>query len=78
MSTTKTRQRTETVLIKQLRVKNVVPLHPCPEAGERCPVFLLDKYISKLPVEAKEKDLFYVRPLEKIQLSSGGKTQSTS
>ena len=51
---------------KQLRVKNkVVPLHPCPEAGERCPVFVLDKYISKLPVEAKEKDLFYVRPLEK-------------
>ena len=26
----------------------------------------LDKYISKLPEEAKEKDLFYVRPLEKI------------
>ena len=48
---------------KQLRVKNkVVPLHPCPEAGERCPVFIL---ISKLHEEAKEKDLFYVRPLEK-------------
>ena len=27
---------------------------------------ILDKYISKLPEEAKEKDLFYVRPLEKI------------
>ena len=52
---------------KQLRVKNkVVPLHPCPEAGERCPVFVLDRYISKLHEEAKEKDLFYVRPLEKI------------
>ncbi len=33
---------------KQLRVKNkVAPLHPCPEAGERCPVAILDKYISK-------------------------------
>ena len=27
---------------------------------------ILDKYISKLSEEAKEKDLFYVRPLEKI------------
>ena len=26
----------------------------------------LDKYISKLPPEAKEKDLFYVWPLEII------------
>lgn len=44
---------------KQLRVKSkVVPLHPCPEAGERCPVFILDRYISKLPAEAKEKDHF--------------------
>ena len=42
---------------KQLRVKNKVPLHPCPEVGERCPVFILDKYISELPEEAKEKDL---------------------
>ena len=34
-----------------------------PRAGEQ----ILDKYyISKLPEEAKEKDLFYVRPLEKF------------
>ena len=52
---------------KQLRVKSkVVPLFPCPEAGSRCPVRILDKYISKLPLEAKEKDLFYVRPLQKV------------
>ena len=50
---------------KQLRVKSkVVPVYPAPDAGERCPVSILDKYISKLPSEAKEKDLFYVRPLE--------------
>ena len=52
---------------KQLRVKSkVVPLFPCTEAGPRCLVRILDKYISKLPREAKEKDLFYVRPLQKV------------
>ena len=29
-------------------------------------MYLLDLYISKLPEEAKEKDLVYVRPLEKL------------
>ena len=52
---------------KQLRVKNkTVPLYPTPEAGERCPVHILDMYIRKLPSDAKDKDLFYVRPLERI------------
>ena len=36
-----------------------------PEAGDRCPCRLLDLYIDKLPMEAKDKDLFYVRPVEK-------------
>ena len=54
---------------KQLHIKNkVVPVFACPEAGERCPVCILDQYISKLPEEAKQKDLFYVRPLEKKPL----------
>ena len=44
----------------------VVPLYPSPEAGERCPVYILDRYISKLPSEARKKDLFYVRPLDNI------------
>ena len=34
--------------------------------GERCPVFILDKYISKLPNAAIEKELFYCRPLPSI------------
>ena len=52
---------------KQLRVKNkTVPLYPISEAGIRCPVHILDTYISKLPQEAKEKDLFYVRPLQQL------------
>ena len=51
---------------KQLHINSkVVPMFPCPEAQGRCPVHLLDLYISKLPKEAKEKDLFYVRPLDK-------------
>ena len=28
------------------------------ELGERCHVFLLDKYLSKLPESAKENDVF--------------------
>ena len=34
-----------------------------PDVGSRCHVHLLDKYISKLPPEAIEKNLFYCRPL---------------
>ena len=36
-----------------------------PSVGKRCPVYILDQYISKLPSQAKEKDLFYCRPLKK-------------
>ena len=54
----------------QLHVKNkVVPMFACPEAGDRCPVRILDHYISKLPQEAVTQDLFYVRPLEKLPSS---------
>ena len=35
---------------KQIHLKRkVVPIYACPDAGERCPVYILDKYISKLP-----------------------------
>lgn len=36
------------------------------DAGLRCHVSLLDKYISKLPPTVFEKDLFYCRPLEVV------------
>ena len=45
---------------------NVVPLYPSPEAGKCCPLYILDRYISKLSSEAREKDYFYVRLLDKI------------
>ncbi len=54
---------------KQLHIKSkVIPVYPCPETHERCPVRLLDLYISKLPEEAKKKDLLYVHSLEKKPL----------
>jgi len=52
---------------KQLHVKSkIVPVFACPAAGERCPFHILDTYISKLPPQAFEKDLFYIRPLETV------------
>ena len=42
-----------------------VPIYATPSAGERCHVHLLDLYISRLPPAAKEKDIFYCKPLTK-------------
>ena len=44
----------------------VVTIVENPSVGEKCPVFILDLYISKLPSLAKEKDIFYCHPLENI------------
>ena len=43
-----------------------MPVYACPEAGKRCPVFILDKYISKLPQKAIDMDYFYARPLDRV------------
>ena len=48
----------------QLRLENKsVPVYACAEAGVRCHVAILDKYIGKLPPFALEKDVFYLKPL---------------
>jgi hypothetical protein len=53
----------------QLHIRSkTVPLYPNPELGNRCPVSILDKYISKLPQIARDKDIFYARPLQKIPI----------
>ena len=53
--------------VSQLRVENKkVTVVAVPSAGDRCPVFILDVYFSKLPAEAFRNDIFYVRPLEKV------------
>ncbi len=52
---------------RQLHVRSkIVPLYPNPDIGDRCPVSILDKYISKLPKKAREQDIFYARPLDKV------------
>ena len=33
------------------------------EAGQRCHVTVLDKFLSKLPPNARDKDIFYLRPV---------------
>ena len=40
-----------------------------PTAKERCPVFVLDLYISKLPKAAVENDLFYCKPMSNTPLN---------
>ena len=48
--------------LKQLRQENKV-VHQYESANAaRCPVRLLDKYISKLPPDAKKNDVFYLKP----------------
>lgn len=56
--------KNKTGTYKHIHVKpKIVPIFAIPEAGERCPINILDKYIEKLPKEAFLKDLFYLRPL---------------
>ena len=44
-----------------MRVEHkVVNIIANPSVKEKCPVFLLDLYISRLPQEAKDKDLFFL------------------
>ena len=49
-----------------LRVENKAVLsYATPEAGIRCHAKLLDMYLSKIPPEAKKKDVFYLHPVAK-------------
>ncbi len=53
--------------IAQLKLEHkTVPIFSNSEAGVRCPVHLIDKYISKLPLDAVKKDIFYCRPLPNV------------
>ena len=57
--------KTSNGTFKKLHVANkTVPVFACPEAGERCPVHILDLYLSKLPQAAIENDVFFVKALE--------------
>ena len=53
--------------LAQLRMENkTVPIYSRDDAGERCHVHILDKYIQKLPEEVIKQDYFYARPLLKV------------
>ena len=57
--------------LAQLRVTNKrVPVYAVPEAGEKCHVRVLDKYLSKLPLDAIEQDNFYLTPLSAVPSNS--------
>ena len=51
---------------KQLNLQNKsVCQYMQPSLGNRCHVYLLELYISKLLLKAKQKDLFYCKPMPK-------------
>ena len=55
----------------QLHVDNkIVEIHENKDAGEQCLVYLLDLYLSKIPQRAKDKDIFYCKPLQKYTCES--------
>ena len=50
--------------VADLRRENkVVRQYESPSIGKQCHVYLLDLYISKIPDDAKKKDVFYFTPL---------------
>ena len=54
-----------------MRVEHkVVTIITNPSVKKKCSVLLLDLYVSRLPQEAEDKNLFYCRPLQKIMKSS--------
>lgn len=64
---------------KQLNLENKEVQHFAqPALGSRCPVFLLKLYISKLPDEAKQQDIFYCKPKPKDRFDSAMVLQYTS
>ena len=63
--------KTRNGTFKKLHVSNkVVSVFQCPEAGNQCPVYVLDLYINKLPPEAITQDMFFFRPLERTPTDS--------
>ena len=50
--------------LRQLKLEHkVIKIVANPAVKEKCPVYIFDLYLSKLPDKAKESDTFYCRPL---------------
>ena len=58
------------VSLKCTSTTSVFEIYRNSESVDRCHCRILDLYISKLPAEARDKDLFYVRPMEKVNKSA--------
>ena len=57
--------------LQDFRVPNKqVSIYSCPEAQDRCHMYILDLYLSKLPVQAFIDDSFYMQPLSVIPQAS--------
>ena len=55
----------------QLNLENKTVVHyAAPEVGERCYVYLLRLYLSKLPESALQRDIFYMKPRDKQPASA--------
>ena len=55
---------------QQLNLDNkCITQYACPQLGERCHVYLLKLYVSKLPEKAFERDVFYMKPVANLPVS---------
>ena len=48
------------------QVNKVVPVYASPQSCPCCLVYLLDTYLQRLPHDASEKDVFYLRPKKAV------------
>ena len=72
MNTLKMPQKNRSWGLNQLQVTHKkVPIYSNPTAGQRCHVYILDQYLSKLPPLAKEKGSFYWQPLQTCPTKEG-------
>jgi hypothetical protein len=62
-------------LTRKCRKRKITHIMADPSAGQRCHVFLLDTYLSKIPPSALQRDHFYLQPLKKPILSLDGLKQ---
>ena len=54
----------------QLNLNNkCITQYAQPELGERCHMYLLKQYISKLPEKAAKQDQFYMKPVTELPAS---------
>ena len=53
------------------RENRVVCVYPHPELGNRCHFHILETYMTRIPMQAKEKDVFYLTALKVVKWEVG-------